>query len=153
MIPDKLFLAGLLILGSALPVNAQPVPQMCTHPRLVVDEAGEAVTGSKANLATALAEGQAVQVGFSLPAQAGDAYYLTHWINPSGFGIMGGNIFTHSPKVHLQLPDDTLVADDLQGPGEIAVTLIGTDGLLYFRSPDQQKLTTSKVRSWWCTDE
>lgn len=134
------------------PATAEAAQPHCPAPVLVTDATGAEVEGSKQGLLAALQAGQAVQVGFRLSDQTTDGFYLTHWINPAEFSQMGDDLFTRASKVHLQLPEDADLSLGLPADSEIAVPLIGTDGLVYFRRTDDKALTIEPVTAWWCTD-
>jgi len=138
--------------GALAEGGAAPPPE-CEHLLVEVDGAGQVTAGDKVALIEAVRSGQSVQVGFRLAETPAGGFFLTHWYAPYSMTVMGEDVFTHSSRVHLQMPDAEIEDLPPAERSQMWVTLIGTDGILHGRYQDEATPTAHAVTAWWCALE
>ena len=154
MLKRAIIAAWLAISGpGALAEGEAAPPPDCEHLLVKVDGAGQVTAGDKAALIEAVRSGQSVQVGFRLAETPAGGFFLTHWYAPYSMTVMGEDVFTHSSRVHLQMPDAEIEDLPPAERSQMWVTLIGTDGILHGRYPDEATPTAHAVTAWWCALE
>ncbi|WP_417317445.1 hypothetical protein [Emcibacter sp.] len=145
-----LFVTGIISPALADNTKAGTTPRVCTHHLVTIAQDGRVLRGSKENLVTAVEQGKTIRVGFGLGTGKTGGFFLTHWFEAKFLTVLGTDVFTQTPIIHRQHP--LREGNDIQLPEKMQrwVATMGTNGLLYSRFLDEEKVGTHHVESWWC---